>query len=193
MPKKMTKTEEMQLKMNRLAELFGAKTGTKTGVRCSGKWAGTTDYSVTFDNGEHFFISNGMKAWDINFDKIFRTYNRFAEKKSEIIDILRTIEEQDRRTAEEQGLLSYHVIDVDYQKTGGYIGWFYVTIQLSDGRVTTMQETGLKYEIIDFILLDNSEQLKDMPERYRIAGGCTKPDFVFHGYGFDFGAYTMHD
>ena len=43
MPKKMTKTEELLLKMNRLAELFGAKTGTITGVRCSGKWAGTTD------------------------------------------------------------------------------------------------------------------------------------------------------
>ena len=193
MPKKMTKTEEMQLKMNRLAELFGAKTGTKTGVRCSGKWAGTTDYSVTFDNGEHFFISNGMKAWDINFDKIFRTYSRFAEKKSEIIDVLRTIEEQDRKIAEEQGLLSYHVIDVDYQKTGGYIGWFYVTIQLSDGRITTMQETGLKYGIIYFLLFDDSEQLKDMPGRYRIAGGCTKPDFVFHGYGFNFGAYAKHD
>ncbi len=51
----MTKKELLAQKMNTIAKLFGAETGTKTSYRCRGKYAGTSDYYVTFDNGIDFW------------------------------------------------------------------------------------------------------------------------------------------
>jgi mRNA-degrading endonuclease YafQ of YafQ-DinJ toxin-antitoxin module len=38
-----------QEKMNVIATVFGAKTGTKKHRCCTGKWKGTRDYSILFD------------------------------------------------------------------------------------------------------------------------------------------------
>lgn len=189
----MNKAEERKEKMNEFAQLFNANSGEKVGRRCSGRWSGTTDYSVRFDNGYEFFISNGMERFDHNFDYLLKVYRTFKEKKAEIISILREMEKDDMLIAVENNLKSYHVVDVDYLKNvDDYIGWFYAVIEV-DGVQTTIQETGLNYAIKNFLNDgDKNHLLAKKSRKYYVAGGVDTPEYVFHGYGFSIGSYTAH-
>lgn len=190
----MDKTEKRKAKMNQLAELFGAKSGEKIGSSCSGKWAGTTDYSVKFDNGNELFISNGMKDFDKKLDYLLKIYGNFAEKKTEIMSILREMEKTDAVTAAENDLKSYHVVDVDYQKNSGHFnGWFYAVIEVN-GITTTIQETGLHCSIRNFCRDGNRDHLlSEMSSKYHAAGGVENPVYVWHGYGFGIDSYAMRE
>lgn len=44
----------------KLTQILGYSTFTKISEKCTGKWSGTTDYSLLFDGQYEFFISNGM-------------------------------------------------------------------------------------------------------------------------------------
>lgn len=189
----MNKSEKRKEKMNELAKLFNAQTGEKVSRSCSGKWSGTIDYSIRFNNGCKFFISNGMERFDHNLDYLLKVYGTFKEKKAEIISILREMEKDDMLMAAENNLKSYHVIDVDYQKNDDdYIGWFYVVIEV-DGVQTTIQETGLCYSIKNFCNDGNKDHLlSKMSSKYYVAGGVDTPEYVFHGYGFSIDTYTAH-
>ena len=188
----MDKTEKRKVKMNRLAELFGAKSGEKVGSSCSGKWAGTTDYYVKFNNGFRYHISNGLKKFDENLDDLLSVYSGFAEKKTEILSILREMEQADNALAAENGLKSYHVIDIDYMKNDhDYIGWFYAIIEV-DGIKMTIRETNLHYGIKNYSRDRNTEVFMwDKSSKYHVAGGVEKPVFVWHGYGFDMTSYAL--
>ena len=190
----MDKMEKRKVKMNQLAEMFGARSGEIVGSSCSGKWAGTTDYSVKFNNGNEVFISNGMKDFNNKLDYLLSIYGNFAKKKTEILSILREMEKTDAVTAAENGLKSYHVIDVDYQKNSNHCnGWFYAIIEV-DGVTTTIQETGLHCSIRSFCHDGNKNHLfSEMSSKYHVAGGVENPAFVWHGYGFEIGSYAIRE
>ena len=69
-----TKKAIREAKMNELAKLFGANTGVKVGRACTGKWRGTTDYSVEFNTGDKFFITNQFSYFHIEFLRHFFYY-----------------------------------------------------------------------------------------------------------------------
>ena len=186
----MNKVEKRKAKMNELAQLFDANEGEKVGSSCSGKWSGTTDYSVKFDNGHEFFISNGMEKFDNNLDYFLKVYGTFKDKKAEILSILREMKKEDARIAAENHLKSYHVVDVNYLKESGYIGWFYVSIEI-DGKRSSILETGLHYSIKNFCNDgDRNHLLSEMSSKYHVAGGVVNPVYVFHGSGYSFNSYT---
>lgn len=184
-----TKKELRQEMMNRLAKCFGAETGEKVGESCSGKWAGTTDYSVKLDNGVKFFISNGMKHFDEILASKVAAYENFALNKDVIIDNLRPMEATDNEKAAGMGMKQYHIKDIRYTLSGDYMGWFYGVLDVN-GKETTISETGLNYAIFNSLSKDSIEPLQEYMEEtnekaYFVAGGLIKADYVFHGVGFD--------
>lgn len=179
---KVTKKEIREEKMNELAKLFGAKTGEKVGVPCRGSYRGTTDYFVKFDNGNKFFISNGMKRFDERLDKLIAYYRNFTAHKDEFIKILKEREEKDYTVAEEKGLTPYKIIDVNYAKEGDSIGWFYIKMDIN-GTIKYFTETGFNYS------MNSPEKLETEMNRkpnYYVAGGLSDKDvdFVFNNVGF---------
>ena len=190
----MDKTEKRKAKMNQLAELFGAKSGEKIGSSCSGKWAGTSDYSVKFDNGYQFYISNGMKYFDKELENKVNIYEGFYSRRNDIVSILREMEIEDNKIAAEKGLKPYHVVDVDFiRKSDHFQGWFYAVIEI-DGERTTIQETGLHCSIRNYCRDGNKNHLlSEMSSKYFVAGGVEKPDFVFHNVGFSIGSYSARE
>ncbi len=184
-----TQKEERQEMMNRLAKCFGAESGEKVGSSCSGKWAGTTDYSVKFNNGVKMFISNGMKHFDNILAERVAAYENFGLNKDVVIDKLRTLEATDNEKAAEMGMKQYHIKDIRCTQSGDYMGWFYGVIEV-DGKETTISETGLHYAIFNSFAKDSVEPLKEYidevnEKNYFVAGGLKEADFVFHGVGFD--------
>lgn len=196
---KKTKKEIMQEKYNELAKLFGATTGRKTGVACRGKYRGTTDYSVTFDNGGRFYISNGMAHFEETLDGYIAEYKGFTEIKNELLDVMRTYEQRDKERAEEHGLLYYHILDVDYIRDTSYeyFGWYYLTLELSDGAQHRLMTTNIKYAIKRAIQAKNpqeflSENGRPYSDRFWRAGACNEGagNFVFYGIEYSKNLYT---
>ncbi len=60
-------------------------------------------------------------------------------------------EAKDNEIAAQKGLKPYTLLNVEFnegadEKTGGYIGWYYVTLAV-DGKICTHLETGLNHDI----------------------------------------------
>ena len=81
--------------------------------------------------------------------------------------------------------LDYTLLNVEFnegadEKTGGYIGWYYVTLAV-DGKICTHLETGLNHDIA-------SGKVSDTPTRadYYPAGALKEADvdYVFNNVGF---------
>ena len=50
----------MQEKIGVIAQAFGHTSGTIETSPCTGKWRGTSDISIRFDNGSSLFLGNLM-------------------------------------------------------------------------------------------------------------------------------------
>ena len=71
-------------------------------------------------------------------------------------------EAKDNEIAAQKGLKPYTLLNVEFnegadEKTGGYIGWYYVTLAV-DGKICTHLETGLNHDIA-------SGKVSDTPTR----------------------------
>lgn len=187
------KSDILKGKFNTLARLFGAQSGTKVGIPCSGKWKGTTDYSVKFNNGVRFYISNGMKYFEKNLDEEIKAYSAFESMKSEIIEALQAFEAHDNQIAVLAGLSGYHVLDIDYLKSGDYLGWFYVIVDIN-GERHTVKETGLHFLIHNALKAESTVEIyreaEELKQETVFAKYIENPTFVFHNYAFSFDSYT---
>ena len=94
-------------------------------------------------------------------------------------------EAKDNEIAAQKGLKPYTLLNVEFnegadEKTGGYIGWYYVTLAV-DGKICTHLETGLNHDIA-------SGKVSDTPTRadYYPAGALKEADvdYVFNNVGF---------
>ena len=75
-----------------------------------------------------------------------------ATKEAALPALLRR-EAKDNEIAAQKGLKPYTLLNVEFndgadEKTGGYIGWYYVTLAV-DGKICTHLETGLSHDIAD--------------------------------------------
>ena len=187
----LTKKERLAAKMNRLAHCFNSKTGVKIGVPCRGKWRGTTDYSVRFDDGTSFFVSNGMKYFEERLDEMLTVYEGFEEMKPHILKKLQDMESKDNEIASQKGLKNYHIRGIDYSKGRNFMGWFYLSIDI-EGEITTQLETGLNYAIRKAITeKDISPIANNFRENYFVAGGVEEPEYVFHNVGHNTRMYVL--
>ena len=174
----------LQEKMNEIASTFGATTGVKASKRCRGKWRGTVDYSIMFDNGEQLFIGNSSsrrKFSDFVGDA-YELYNPLTVHmtKEFALEQLRLRSSQDNAIAEKMGFLPYEVVSVEFIKSekDGYIGWYYIVLKI-DGELTTHLESGLDYDI-------RKQKFSEKVKNYYTAGALKdeEVDYIFCGVGF---------
>ena len=184
----------LQAKIDVIAQAFGCKTGEIHTSPCTGKWRGTSDMTIRFDNGASLFIGNHLtpkaKTVKVQTECVNRTlvqYNPEIVKatKEAALPALLQREAKDNEIAAQKGLKPYTLLNVEFnegadEKTGGYIGWYYVTLAV-DGKICTHLETGLNHDIA-------SGKVSDTPTRadYYPAGALKEVDvdYVFNNVGF---------
>ena len=184
----------LQAKIDVIAQAFGCKTGEIHTSPCTGKWRGTSDMTIRFDNGASLFIGNHLtpkaKTVKVQTECVNRTlvqYNPEIVKatKEAALPALLQREAKDNEIAAQKGLKPYTLLNVEFnqgadEKTGSYIGWYYVTLAV-DGKICTHLETGLNHDIAD-------GKVSDTPTRadYYPAGALKEADvdYVFNNMGF---------
>jgi len=169
---------------NELCALMGHKSWTKEGSRCTGKWAGTTDYSLRWDNGERMFISNGMYYFEERVretvEMIKRT--RSKEHRQALMQVLREYEKDDALLAKECGMKSYKVLGLIECMGDPQFNMIWWGVRLDvDGKTVDFVETGLSCDI-----KEGAAKLRETKEREAgrkpwTAGAVENPDYIIHG------------
>ena len=184
----------LQGKIDIIAQAFGCKTGEIRTSPCTGKWRGTSDMTIRFDNGASLFIGNHLtpkaKTVKVQTECVNRTLVQYnpeivkATKEAALPALLRR-EAKDNEIAAQKGLKPYTLLNVEFndgadEKTGGYIGWYYVTLAV-DGKICTHLETGLSHDIADGKVSDTHTRAD-----YFTAGALKEADvdYVFNNVGF---------
>ena len=184
----------LQGKIDIIAQAFGCKTGEIRTSPCTGKWRGTSDMSIHFDNGASLFIGNHLtpkaKTVKVQTECVNSALVRYNPEivqvtKEAALPVLLQREAKDNEIAAQKGLKPYTLLNVEFhdgadEQTGGYMGWYYVTLAV-DGKICTHLETGLNYDIAN-------GKVSDTPTRadYYPAGALkeTDVDYVFNNVGF---------
>ncbi|WP_368378242.1 LPD25 domain-containing protein [[Clostridium] symbiosum] len=184
----------LQGKIDIIAQAFGCKTGEIRTSPCTGKWRGTSDMSIHFDNGASLFIGNHLtpkaKTVKVQTECVNSALVHFNPEivqaaKEAALPVLLQREAKDNEIAAQKGLKPYTLLNVEFndgadEQTGGYIGWYYVTLAV-DGKICTHLETGLSHDIAD-------GKVSDTPTRadYFTAGALkeTDVDYMFNNVGF---------
>ena len=174
----------LQGKIDIIAQAFGCKTGEIRTSPCTGKWRGTSDMSIHFDNGASLFIGNHLtpkaKTVKVQTECVNSALVRYNPEivqatKEAALPVLLQREAKDNEIAAQKGLKPYTLLNVEFndgtdEQTGGYMGWYYVTLAV-DGKICTHLETGLNYDIAD-------GKVSDTPTRadYYPAGALKETD-----------------
>ena len=184
----------LQDKIGIIAQAFGCTSGEIVTSPCTGKWRGTSDMSIKFDNGASLFIGNHrtpktktVKVQTEFVNRALVSYNPeiIAATKEAAIAALLQREAKDNAIAAQKGLKPYTLLNVEFNdgaddKSGGYMGWYYVTLAV-DGKICTHMETGLNYDIAGGKVSETPAQ-----RDYYAAGALkeTDVDYVFNSVGF---------
>ncbi len=184
----------MRDKIGIIAQSFGGTSGKIETSPCTGKWRGTSDISIKFDNGTSLFIGNHrtpqaktVKVQNEYINSALVRYNPeiISATKEAAITALRARETKDNELAAQKGLKPYSLLNVEFndgtdEKSSGHMGWYYVTLVV-DGKICSHIETGLNYAISD-------GKISEMPtrENYFAAGALKESDvdYVFNNVGF---------
>ena len=184
----------LQAKIDVIAQAFGCKTGEIHTSPCTGKWRGTSDMTIRFDNGASPVYrqppdaeSQDGQGADGMCQPHFGTVQPGDRQghQGSALPVLLQREAKDNEIAAQKGLKPYTLLNVEFnegadEKTGGYIGWYYVTLAV-DGKICTHLETGLNHDIAD-------GKVSDTPTRadYYPAGALKEADvdYVFNNVGF---------
>ncbi len=180
----------LQAKMDIIAETFGCKTASIKTSPCTGKWRGTSDISLVFDNSRSLFLNNyrtpqakTAKVQNECVNAALVSYNPeiLAEVKAKAIPALLERETRDNAVAAQKGLKPYTFLTVELndgadQSSSGYLGWYYVTLAV-EGKIFALLETNLCHDI-------SKGEFSDSP-RYFAAGALKEQDvdFVFSNVG----------
>ena len=163
---------------------------------CFGKWAGTIDYSVKIGDSL-LSIGNSSAGQDyLNKEivKIIETFESFTEHKAEILQKIKSLQPFDDALAEKMGLQKYEILDIDFARSGMFIGWFYIKLKIGDAVVNHIT-TGFDLKIRQYLKENKEFSLEG--KKYYTAGGLADSmvDFVFHGSGFSTKSkmYTVED
>jgi hypothetical protein len=174
-----------QEKIDAIASAFGACGGVKTWKRCTGKYAGTVDYSIIFDNGENLYVCNSCAGpvFDKCVDELYNEYNfnTVQETKTIALNIFRKRSVTDNTIAKQMGLLPYEVrsVEMNIKQENGRMGWYYVVLMVGENIINHV-DTGTNYDI------RQRELSLNIKNPYFKAGGLKEDeiDYIFHNVGF---------
>ena len=183
-----------QEKIGVIAQAFGGTAGRIETSPCTGKWRGTSDISIRFDNGASLFIGNRLtpkaKTAAVQRELVNDTLLRYnpeivsATKEAALASLMER-EAKDNAIAAQKGLKPYTLLNVEFNdgadgQSSGYMGWYYVTLAV-DGNICSHIETGLNYDIAD-----GKVSVEPTREKYFAAGALkdSEVDYVFNNVGF---------
>lgn len=184
----------MQDRIGIIAQAFGCKSGRIETKPCRGRWHGTSDISILFDNGVSLAIgtcrtpqAKTVKIQNDCINSALVQYNPdiISATKEAAVTALRERAAKDNETAVQKGLKPYTLLGVEFhdgmgEKNSRYMGWYYVTLSV-DGEIHAHIETGLNYAI-------SEGKVSEMPTRdaYFAAGFLKESDvdYVFDNIGF---------
>ncbi len=187
-------TLPMQDRIDAMARTFGCTTGKIELSPCTGKWRGSSDISIRFDNGASLFLSNystpKAKTAKVQKETVNAALARYnpeivALAKETALAALKKREPLDNAIAEQRGLKPYTLLGVELNdgsdsQSGGYMGWYYAVIAI-DGKIHAHLETGLSSDI-------SHGKVSETPQErgYYTAGGLKDADvdYVFNNVGF---------
>ena len=183
-----------QEKIGVIAQAFGGTAGRIETSHCTGKWRGTSDISIRFDNGASLFIGNRLtpkaKTAAVQRELVNATLLRYnpeivsAAKEAALASLMER-EAKDNAIAAQKGLNPYTLLNVEFNdgadgQSSGYMGWYYVTLAV-DGNICSHIETGLYALPVSDAVLQRAE--KTLAERTQAqATQRTEKDVI----------YTMH-
>ena len=183
-----------QEKIGVIAQAFGGTAGRIETSPCTGKWRGTSDISIRFDNGASLFLGNRLtpkaKTAAVQRELVNDTLLRYnpeivsATKEAALASLMER-EARDNALAAQKGLKPYILLNVEFNdgadgQSSGYMGWYYVTLAV-DGNICSHIETGLNYDIAD-----GKVSAEPTREKYFAAGALkdSEVDYVFNNVGF---------
>ena len=183
-----------QEKIGVIAQAFGGTAGRIETSPCTGKWRGTSDISIHFDNGASLFLGNRLtpkaKTAAVQWELVNATLLRYnpeivsATKEAALASLMER-EAKDNAIAAQKGLKPYTLLNVEFNdgadsQSSGYMGWYYVTLAI-DGKICSHIETGLNYDIAD-----GKVSAEPTREKYFAAGALkdSEVDYVFNNVGF---------
>ena len=165
---------------DKMAKLLGHKSWKKIGHPCTGKWRGTTDYSLVFEDESEVFISNGMKYFDENLTDMVATLERFISPafQSYFLEILNRQREIDNVAAGDEGLQQYKVLGLTFKQI--IHGITYGLKMEVDDTIFNFVETGFVMDMHD-TKSDGETLLTKWQRKNRYtAGAVESPTFIFH-------------
>ena len=183
-----------QEKIGVIAQAFGGTAGRIETSPCTGKWRGTSDISIRFDNGASLFLGNRLtpkaKTAAVQRELVNAALLRYnpeivsATKEAALTSLMER-EAKDNAIAAQKGLKPYTLLNVEFNdgadsQSSGYMGWYYVTLAV-DGNICSHIETGLNYDIAD-----GKVSAEPTREKYFAAGALkdSEVDYVFNNVGF---------
>ena len=126
----------MRDKIGIIAQAFGCTSGEIETSPCSGKWRGTSDISIRFDNGASMCIGNArtpqaktVKVQNECVNTYLLRYNPeiVSVAKETALAALRQREIKDNAIAAQMGLKPYTLLNVELNNgadgKSGYMGW----------------------------------------------------------------------
>lgn len=183
-----------QEKIGVIAQAFGGTAGRIETSPCTGKWRGTSDISIRFDNGASLFLGNRLtpkaKTAAVQRELVNDTLLRYNPEivsvtKETALTSLMEREAKDNAIAAQKGLKPYTLLNVEFNdgadgQSSVYMGWYYVTLAV-DGNICSHIETGLNYDIAD-----GKVSAEPTREKYFAAGALkdSEVDYVFNNVGF---------
>ena len=183
-----------QEKIGVIAQAFGGTAGRIETSPCTGKWRGTSDISIRFDNGASLFLGNRLtpkaKTAAVQREIVNAALLRYNPEivsvtKEAALASLMEREAKDNAIAAQKGLKPYTLLNVEFNdgadsQSSGYMGWYYVTLAV-DGNICSHIETGLNYDIAD-----GKVSAEPTREKYFAAGALkdSEVDYVFNNVGF---------
>lgn len=183
----------MQDRIGIISQAFGCTMGKIETFPCTGKWRGTSDIFIKFDNGTSLCIGNNstpktktVKVRNECINSALVQYNPeiIHTTKETAIAALRKREAKDNAIAAKRGLKPYILLNVEFNNgsygSRGHMGWYYVTIAV-DNKICAHLETNLDYGIVNGKVSETPTH-----EKYYVAGGLkeTDVDYVFNNVGF---------
>ena len=183
----------MREKIGIIAQAFGCTSGEIETSPCSGKWRGTSDISIRFDNGTSLFLGNDrtpqaktvkVQKEYVNAALLWNNPEIVAVIKETALAALRQQEAKDNAIAAQMELKPYTLLNVEFNdgadaKSRGFMGWYYVTIAV-DGKIRAHLESGLSCEIA------SGKVGETFARGYYTAGALkeSEVDYVFNNVGF---------
>lgn len=158
-----------------LTRLIGCHSFERVSQRCTGKWGGTSDYGLFFDNGIYYFISNGMADFEQNITKLIADIKTVQNQREYNLEVIRRQVDVDNKLAESMGFELVKVLDVGVNcDNPNLFLWAYLMLEVN-GRKFRHADTRIDSHLRTNTIDEWSETLS---ARTKIAGAVLNPDYI---------------